>query len=185
MALVSRLTDTELVAEVKRLVRCEREATANLISHLAEFDARRLYLGAGCSSLFTYCTEVLRLSEHGAYGRIEAARAGRRFPRVLRMRGEGRLTLTTVRLLASHLSDDNHAALLAAASDKSKREVEELIARHSPQPPVPCSIRRLPAATKMIAATSRQRRPPRRARPQRIHPARRERSWRSRRPARS
>ena len=35
-------------------------------------DARRLYLAEGCSSLFTYCTEILHLSEHAAYGRIEA-----------------------------------------------------------------------------------------------------------------
>ena len=39
----SNLSDTELAAEVKRLAGCERETTAALISHLAEFDARRLY----------------------------------------------------------------------------------------------------------------------------------------------
>src|SRR5438132_10034474 len=71
---LSRLTDTELIGEVKRLARCEREATVSLISHLAEFDSRRLYLGAGYPSLYNYCTEVLRLPEYGAYNRIEAAR---------------------------------------------------------------------------------------------------------------
>lgn len=62
----SCLSDTELVAEVKRLTQCERQAKVSLISHLAELDARRLYLGAGFSSLFSYCTEVLRLSEREA-----------------------------------------------------------------------------------------------------------------------
>jgi hypothetical protein len=142
----SDLSDTELAAEVKRLAGCEREMTAALISHLAEFDARRLYLGAGFSSLFTYCTDVLRLSEHEAYNRIVAARVGRRFPIVRAMLGEGSLNLTSVRLLGPHLTGDNHRALLAAASGKSKREVEELIARHFPQPDVPCSVRKLPAA---------------------------------------
>ena len=140
----SHLSDTELAVEVKRLAGCERETTAALISHLAEFDARRLYLGAGCSSLFTYCTEVLRLSEHEAYNRIVAARVGRRFPLVRDMLCEGSLNLTSVRLLGPHLTGDNHRALLAAAFGKSRREVEELIARHFPQPDVPCSVRKLP-----------------------------------------
>jgi len=74
-----RLTDDELIAEVRRLVTCECEATAPLIAVLAELDERRLYLAAGCSSLFTYCTQVLHLSEHAAYGRIEAARAARKW----------------------------------------------------------------------------------------------------------
>ena len=51
-----------------------------------------------------------------------------------------------MRLLGPHLTGDNHRALLAAASGKSRRDVEELIARHFPQPDVPCSVRKLPAA---------------------------------------
>jgi hypothetical protein len=51
----------------------------DLIIHLAEFDQRRLYLPAGFSSLFAYCIEVLRLSEHAAYHRIVAARTARAF----------------------------------------------------------------------------------------------------------
>jgi hypothetical protein len=76
----SLLSDSDLIIAVNRLAQSERRTTVDLISHLAELDARRLYLGAGFSSLFTYCTEVLRLSEHEAYNRIEAARAARRFP---------------------------------------------------------------------------------------------------------
>src|SRR3989304_423972 len=74
------LSDQDLLARTMHLAADERQATALLIAHLAELDARRLYLAEGYSSLFTYCTEVLRLSEHAAYGRIEAARAARRVP---------------------------------------------------------------------------------------------------------
>src|SRR5439155_9950832 len=107
----AQLSDDDLVVAVKSLARCEREATASLIAHLAELDARRLYLAAGFSSLFTYCTEVLRLSEHEAYNRIVAARVGRRFPIVRDMLGEGSLNLTSGRLLAPHLTAANHRAL--------------------------------------------------------------------------
>jgi hypothetical protein len=141
----SRLYDDELTAELKRLAGCERGVTVDLIIHLAEFDRRRLYLPAGFSSLFAYCIEVLRLSEHAAYHRIVAARTARRFPVVLRMLAQGSLNLTSVRLLAPHLSAGNHEELFTAASGKSKRELQELRARRFPQPDVAVSIRKLPA----------------------------------------
>ncbi len=145
IARFSRLSDHQLLAVVTRLAGRERQATAALIASLAELDARRLYLGEGCSSLFTYCTRVLHLSEHAAYHRIEAARAVRRFPIILVRLEEGALTLTTVRLLAPHLTPENHTALLEAARHKSKSEVERLVAAVRPQPDVRASVRRLPA----------------------------------------
>ena len=98
---------------------------------------RRLYLGEGCSSLFTYCTQILHLSEHAAYGRIEAARAARRFPIVLDLLTDGSVTLTAVTLLAPQLTVANHRDVLSEARHKSKREVEHLVARLRPQPAVP------------------------------------------------
>lgn len=141
----SHLSDAELVAGVKSLAGREREATAHLIAHVAELDARRLHLAAGFPSLFAYCVEVLQLSESEAYNRIEVARAARRFPVILDRLAEGSLNLTTVRVLASHLTANNHLELLAAASGKSRRAVEELLARHFPQPDVAFSVRKLPA----------------------------------------
>lgn len=140
----AQLTDKELVAEVKRLAEGERAATADLIAILAELDARRLYLGEGCSSLFSYCTHVLHLSEHAAYGRIEAARAARRHPVILDMLAAGFVNLTTVCLLAPHLTASNHIDVLNAARHKSKREVELLVASVRPQPAVPSVVRKLP-----------------------------------------
>ncbi len=139
------LTDTELLAAVHRLAGCERHATAALIASLAEVDVRRLYLGEGCSSLFTYCTRVLHLSEHAAYNRIEAARAARQFPIVLERLADGALTLTAVRLLAPHLTSGNHMALLDAARHRSRHDIERLVATLRPKPDVPAAVRKLPA----------------------------------------
>src|SRR5688572_12665063 len=144
LSIPSHLPDTALIGAVKYFARGERNATAQLVAHLAEFDARRLYAGAGFSSMFSYCCDVLRMSEDVAYNRIETARAAHRFPMILSALAEGTLNVTTVRLLARRLTPDNHEALLAAASGRSKREVEELVARHYPQPDVPSSVRKLP-----------------------------------------
>ena len=137
-------SDVALIDETKRLVAAERGATAALVRALMEIDARKLYLGEGCPSLFTYCTEVLHLAEGAAYNRIEAARASRRFPQLLASLEAGDLTLTTVRLLSKHLSADNVEAVMAAARHKSKRELEVLAASLNPGPPVPTAIRKLP-----------------------------------------
>jgi 5-methylcytosine-specific restriction endonuclease McrA len=145
------LSDAELLNEVKRLTADERQATSRLIAALGELDARRLYLGEGCSSLFTYCTQVLHLSEHAAYLRIEAARAARKWPQILDFLADGALHLTAVGLLASHLTADNHECVLAAARYRTKREIEELVATLRPLPAVPSSVRKLPAPN--LAAT--------------------------------
>ena len=74
----SRLTDAELVFHVAELARGERAATVALIVHLAEFDARRLFASEGFSSTFSYCLEILHLSEDATFNRIEAARLARK-----------------------------------------------------------------------------------------------------------
>jgi hypothetical protein len=140
----AELSDKELLAEIKKLAEHERVATSDLIATLAELDTRPLYLGEGCSSLFSYRTRVLHLSEHAAYGRIEAARAARRHPVILDMLAAGSVNLTTVCLLAPHLTEANHLAVLNAAHHKSKREVEHLVASLRPQPAVPSVVRKLP-----------------------------------------
>jgi hypothetical protein len=141
---VASLSDAALLAESSTLACRERHATAALVAALAEMDARRLYLGAGCSSLFTYCTQVLHLSEHAAYGRIEAARLARRFPAVLDGLADGSLTLTAARLLGAVLTERNVMDLLSAARYKPKREVEQLVARVRPLPAVAPFVRKLP-----------------------------------------
>ena len=80
-----KLSDSDLLLEVRRLAGGEREATARLIAALGELDARRLYLGEGCASLFTYCTQVLHLSEHAAYGRDQCAEPRAALPRAQRL----------------------------------------------------------------------------------------------------
>jgi len=140
-----RLSDDELVARVESLVGRERESTAELVAHLAELDTRDVHLRAGYASLFVYCRDALALSEHESYNRIEVARASRRFPVILEMLAEGAVNLTTVRLLAAHLTPENHRRVLESARGKRKLQVEEIAARLSPQPDVPAFVRKLPA----------------------------------------
>jgi hypothetical protein len=141
------LGDRPLLETARRLAAVERHATAALLRALSEIDSRRLYLGEGCASMFTYCTQVLHLSEGGAYNRIEACRAARRYPVIFELVESSALTLTAIRLLAPHLTDENHRAVLASAQHTSKREVEALVAALTPRPDAPTVVRRLAATS--------------------------------------
>ena len=140
------------MARLNSLAARERETTAELVAHIAELDTRELHLRAGYGSLFTYCRDVLHLSEHEAYNRIEAARAARRFPVILEMLTEGAVNLTTVRLLARHLTAENHRRVLESARGKRKAEIEEIVAGLWPQPEAPPLMRKLPALRPSPAA---------------------------------
>ena len=144
MTSIAELTDRELLDAATRAVDRERRTTAELIALLAELDRRKLYLGEGYPSLFAYCTQTLHLSEPAAYIRITAARAVRRFPQLLAQLADGDVTLTTISLLAAHLTEENCDSVLEEARHKSKRDVERLVAALHPQPDVPSSVRRLP-----------------------------------------
>src|SRR5262249_20654929 len=73
------------------------------------------------------------------------ARAARRFPAILEMLAEGAVSLTSVRLLAPHLTPENHRSVLDSARGKRKIDVEEIVARLAPRPDVAAKLRRLPA----------------------------------------
>ncbi len=141
---LATLPDRELLAQLESDVQHERQATARIIALLMEVDARKLYAQQSCSSLFTYCVQMLHLSEHAAYLRIEAARAARRFPTILERLADGSLTLTTIGLVAPHLTVANHLGVLDAARHKSKRDVEQLVACLRPLPDVAPAVRKLP-----------------------------------------
>jgi len=145
LAEANKLSDTELLTRVQGLAHREREATAALVASLSELDKRRLYLAEGCSSTFTFCTEILHLSEHAAYNRIVCARAARRFPIILDRLADGSVHLTAVRLLAPHMTAENHIEMLAAARHRGKRAVEVMVAALRPLPDVRTTIRRVPA----------------------------------------
>jgi hypothetical protein len=155
---IRSLSDEQLLRDVETAAARERGAATEVIALLAEMDARRLYLQQGYSSMFVYCTRGLHLSEHAAYGRIEAARAARKFPIILDRLAEGSITLTTICLLSNHLTADNHRQLLAAAMHKTRREVEEQVAGLRPEPAVPFAVRKLPEPRPLMASAGDQER---------------------------
>jgi 5-methylcytosine-specific restriction endonuclease McrA len=130
---LAHLSAGALLAGTRFLVATDRATTAELIAHLAEVDARGLYLPEGYPSSFEWCTGHLGFSRDSACKRIRAARAARRFPAIFPMVADGRLSLSSVGLLAAHLTEENHAELLTAAAGLSKLALDQLIAERFPR----------------------------------------------------
>jgi hypothetical protein len=141
---LTSVSDDELLRRLSELLRQSRRVEADLVAHIGEVDARRLFAREAVPSMFAYCTQVLHLSEFEAYLRLTVARAARRHPMVLAMLRDGSLHLSAVAKLAPHLTPESGETLLGRAAHRSKREVEELIAELAPRPDAPTVVRKLP-----------------------------------------
>ena len=100
----SELSDDALLRRLTELLTKSRRVEAELVAHIGEVEARRLY-ASKASSMFVYSTEVLNLSEHEAYLRITVARASRNHPILLKMRADGRLHLSGIAKLSPLLTE--------------------------------------------------------------------------------
>src|SRR2546426_12231821 len=130
---LSHLSDHALELDLAAVVSRDRATTASLLAHIAEFDARRLYLPAAYPSMHAYCVHELHLSEDSAYKRITAARVARQFPVVFEALAEGRLHLAAIGLLSPYVRPENTDELLEAAVHKTKSEIEEPLAQRFPR----------------------------------------------------
>ena len=109
------------------------EKTADQLADIAEFDEREQYLEAAHPSMTSYCVHVLRLSDDSARKRIHAARVARQYPVIFEMIADGKLHLSAVVMLARYLDPTHADELLAAATFKTREEIERLLAERFPR----------------------------------------------------
>jgi hypothetical protein len=145
------LSDDDLLTRLQTLCLDARRLDVQVILLLIAVDERRLHLTSACSSLFDFCVRRLGMSEGAAFRRITAARLVRRFPRLLGQIESGAMHLSTLVLLRDHLTETNVEDLVTAVSGKTKREVQELLARVAPRPDVPSTLRKLPSTVPIPA----------------------------------
>ena len=61
--LLDGISDDQLLMHLQDLIQRNRGLEAELVAHLGEIDARRLYIEQACSSMFNYCVHVLHFAE--------------------------------------------------------------------------------------------------------------------------
>jgi len=111
-------TSHDVRASLIRSIQKEHAATGQMLRCLSEYDSRRLYLGDGFASLYSFLTQGHGYSEGAAMRRIITARFGKRYPEVFVMIDRGDLSLTVTALTAK-----------AFESLKKKNEVHDNFAR--------------------------------------------------------
>ena len=130
---LTHLRDDVLLRRLAELATQDRATTAQLLAHLAEVEARHLHLRAGYDSLKAYCVGELHFSEDGARKRVHAAHVAREFPALFAAVADGRLHLTAINLIASHLTPANVDELIDAVTHKTRADIELEIVRRFPQ----------------------------------------------------
>ena len=131
--MLATLTDADLLKSFAALLGEDRRTTARLLAHIAEIDARHLYLREGFESMQGYCMAALHLTEHAAMKRIQIARLSRQFPALLAAIADGRLHLGSARVIATHLTESNVVDLIEKAANRTVVQVEILVARLFPE----------------------------------------------------
>ncbi len=123
--------------DLTRLLRREREAAADFLLALADFDRRRGWERLGHAGLFPFLTRELGLSNGAAQLRLSAARLLPRHPAVEAALRSGRLCLSAVGQLARVLTPENEAEVVPRFFGRSAREAQEVAAAILPCPNPP------------------------------------------------
>ncbi|MEQ9536797.1 MAG: hypothetical protein RIU46_08635, partial [Deltaproteobacteria bacterium] len=126
------MTQSDLLSGLREALRAELNSGVQALRFMAEIERRKLYVERGFSSLFRLCVEGLGLTEDQACRRVAVVRAARRVPEVFQMIANGELHMTGVAKLSKFMNDDNAHSLVEQAKNKSKAEVEMLIATEFP-----------------------------------------------------
>ncbi len=91
---VAALSDRELLAQTGNLARVERHLQGAIIDHLAEIEARSLFLRRGFASLFEYAVRELGYSDAAAGRRLAAMRLCADNPQTREPLRDGSLSLS-------------------------------------------------------------------------------------------
>ena len=127
-----------IVTKLRSLRTREHACTVEIIAVLVECQRERSYLEYGCSSIFDFLVQELKYSNAAASRRNKAMKVAARFPQVLEMLRDHRVSLSTLAQAEGLLGEvANPEELLDRLSGKSSRQVEKIVAHQRPVPRKP------------------------------------------------
>lgn len=130
---IQNLSNEELRLTCQRLAREEKVVLAQVVSHIAEVDRRKLYLAWKYASLFEYLTRELGYSESSAYRRMQAARLFREIPDVKDKIESGDLKLNQILSLDKDIKAQEKASGERVTIEDKKEIMEELCSKNQRQ----------------------------------------------------
>ena len=147
-----KISDQELIFDLKNLISEERELITAILRYLREIENRKIYLQKGFSSMFAFVTEELGYSEGAAQRRIQAMRLLKDLPEVEAKIETGEISLSVASQVQSYLKKEEKKApikkeeklaLIDDVSGSSARECERKLIGLSPENALPREKTRL------------------------------------------
>ncbi len=120
---LSFLPTSDLHHLLPSLLSEERRGLVRFLVHLAELDRRRGWETLGYANLWDYCARELRLQKGCIFRRTHTVALLRRFPRIEERLLTGALSMTTLLMLESLLTEENSEEIISLAEWKSKDEI--------------------------------------------------------------
>jgi len=148
---LKKISDNELIFDLKNLVSEERELLTTVLRYLREVENRKIYLQKGFSSMFAYLTEELDYSEGAAQRRIQAMRLLKDLPEIEAKIESGEISLSVASQVQSYLrkaekkapiKKEEKIALVNSLAGTSSRECERKLIKISPETALPREITR-------------------------------------------
>ncbi len=127
MNFVTVASNDALILRLRQLLSREERIVVQFVLHLAEVYERRLHLGLGYGSLFTFCREHLRMSNGTAGRRADAAFLLIRFPLAAERLRDGRISLSVFLALEEIMHEDTYQSILDRACRMTTDEVRVLV----------------------------------------------------------
>src|SRR5580704_13153290 len=124
-----QIIDEKAVQLAKDIKRYETE----LIETLQLVDLYKIYEDFRLTSLFTYCTQRLGLSEDRSYTYMKVARKAVEVPILKKALEEDKLSLTNAKNLAKVITAENQVTWMEMGTTLYTRELEKEIAKAKPQ----------------------------------------------------
>ncbi len=114
------MTDLELEAKLRALVKKERQITDEILTLLREADARKLYLERGFPNMYEWLIRGFDYSRGAAHRRISAARLSAAVPEAREMLMAGTLSLSTASQLQSTMRKEERRTGQAFTSEQKQ-----------------------------------------------------------------
>lgn len=111
---------------------CKR-SDSELIDVLQEIDKEKAYLELGYSSLFTYASKGLKLSESDSYRYMKVARKSVEVPELKKAIVDGTLNVSQASRIAPVINNENSAIWINKAENLLQKDLEREVVKENPK----------------------------------------------------
>ncbi|MGE3758055.1 MAG: hypothetical protein AB7H97_09870, partial [Pseudobdellovibrionaceae bacterium] len=129
---MTNIRDKQIHGRAMEVAKSYKRSEIELIEILEQVDRYRIYYQHKCNSLFSYATDVLKLSNEVAYIFIGVARKTQEVPELKEEIRNGSITVSKAKRMTSVITKENKSEWISLAKTSTKHQLEKQIAIAKP-----------------------------------------------------